>query len=62
MTNILLVAMVAAFVLAFAVEILRRKRRDNRSWLSRLADDVRHGFGEGYRGEPAAQPAPAPSE
>jgi hypothetical protein len=59
MTNILLAAMVAAFVLAFAVEVLRRKRREKRSWLSRLADEVRRGFMEGYRGKAPGESQPA---
>ena len=61
MTNILLAALVAAFLLAFAAEVARRRRRDQRSWLDRLAEDVRRGFVEGYRGVRGNDPRPAAS-
>ena len=60
MTNILLAAMVAAFVLAFAAEVLRKRKPAQRSWLRQFLDDVRRGFTQGYRGEVPGDPAPAP--
>ena len=61
MTNILLAALVAAFVLAFAAELFRKRRSGQGSWLRRFLDDVRRGFMEGYRGEASGSPVPPPA-
>ena len=64
MTKVVLTVIVAAFVAAFAVEVMTPKKRGARSWLRRAARDFKRGFLEGYHGTAAGNaqlPEPAPA-